>query len=440
MTASIATLTRRVIRSGSWVVAGYFTNHALRFAGNLVLTRLLFPEAFGLMAIVQAVIYGVTMLSDVGIAPAIVQNAHGDSATFLNTAWSLQILRGTLMWLSISLLALPLANLYGEPALSGLLAAAALTALVSGFNSTKLATADRNLNAVRVTLIEVGSYAVGLVLMIFLAWRFKSVWALVWGNVAAALIKAVASHRLLPGLPNRVAWDGEASRHLLHFGKWVFLSSAVTFLAGEGNKLLIAGLLDLRQLSFYTLASSLSLLLSQAMQQLAGKVLFPAYAEIARHRPAQMRPAVIRARLALVIPSWLVAAVFVTCGDRLVAFLYDPRYHEAGAMLQILAIGSLAGSLGSSYNGVLWATGRVAANTALLVLHVIVQMSCIVLGHHFFGPAGVAVGLAAAGWLIYPAYAWLYRRLGLWFPGFDLSLLAVSLAVVLFAWGRIGHA
>lgn len=438
MTASIPTLTQRVVRSGSWVMAGYFTNQVLRFGGNLLLTRLLFPEAFGLMAIVQAVIMGVTMLSDVGITPSIVQNAQGEHSDFLNTAWSIQILRGFLMWGAISLLAQPLAGFYGQPELARLLPVAAASALIAGFNSTKLATADRNLNAARVTLIEVGNYATGLVLMLVLAWHFKSVWSLVWGNIAAALVKAVASHRILPGSANRLAWDREATRHLLHFGKWVFVSSAVTFLAGEGNKLLIGALLDVRQLSFFTLASNLSLMFFLAMQQLAGKVLFPAYSEIVRSRPEAMRFTLTRARLVLAIPSWLVAAFFVFYGDSLVATLYDPRYREAGAMLQVLAIGSMAGGLGASYSGVLWAQGKVAVNTALLLLHVGLQMAGIVIGHHFLGNAGVVIGLAAAGWLVYPAHAWVYRRLGLWFPGFDLPMLALSLAVAIAAWHRIG--
>jgi hypothetical protein len=46
---------------------GYGLNQAARLAGNIILTRLLLPEAFGLMVIVQTVITGVTMVSDLGI-------------------------------------------------------------------------------------------------------------------------------------------------------------------------------------------------------------------------------------------------------------------------------------------------------------------------------------------------------------------------------------
>lgn len=437
MTAVILPLRQRVLRSGSWVMAGYVASQILRLGGNLVLTRLLFPEAFGLMAIVQAVLMGVNMLSDVGTTTSIIQHTHGNTPRFLNTAWTIQIIRGVSMWLVVSLLAIPLAGLYGEPELARLLPVAALTAVISALNSTKLATADRNLDARRVTLIDVGSYVVGLTIMVVLAWQFKSVWSLVWGNIASTVIKAITSHTWLRGLPNRLAWDRTATGHLMRFGRWIFVSSAVTFFAGEGNRLLLGTLLDVRQLSFFTLASTMNLMFYQAMQHLSSKVLFPAYSEIVRNQPAQMRQALIRARVALVLPSWLLAVGFIFFGDILMQHLYDPRYHDSGSMLQMLALGSLAGSLGTSYVGVLWAKGMVATHTALLTLHICLQLTGIFTGFHFMGVSGVVLGLSASAWLMYPAQAWVYRRLGLWFPGFDLPMLGVSLLLALVAWQRM---
>ncbi len=39
----------------------------LRLASNLILTRLMFPEAFGLMALIQTFMVGLQMFSDIGI-------------------------------------------------------------------------------------------------------------------------------------------------------------------------------------------------------------------------------------------------------------------------------------------------------------------------------------------------------------------------------------
>jgi len=76
---------QHVHKASTWTLAGYGVNQVLRLGGNRILTRLLFPEAFGLMAIGVIVIYGVGMFADTGIAP-IVQNAQGNHPDFLNTA------------------------------------------------------------------------------------------------------------------------------------------------------------------------------------------------------------------------------------------------------------------------------------------------------------------------------------------------------------------
>ncbi|MFN3500356.1 MAG: oligosaccharide flippase family protein, partial [Pannonibacter indicus] len=68
-------------------LAGTGGQQLLRLASNLALTRLLFPEAFGLMALIQTFMVGLQMFSDIGIRPSIIQNKRGEEADFLNTAW-----------------------------------------------------------------------------------------------------------------------------------------------------------------------------------------------------------------------------------------------------------------------------------------------------------------------------------------------------------------
>lgn len=431
---STPTLRQRVLQSGSWTLAGYGVNQALRLGGNLILTRLLFPEAFGMMAIVQAVIYGVTMLTDVGIGPSIVQKDRGNDPEFLNTAWTVQIVRGFLAWLGLCALALPMAKLYGEPLLAGLLPVVGLTAIIGGFNSTKLHTAQRNLEAARVTQIEIGTYAFGLLCTVYLAWLLQSVWALVWGGVITACLKMIASHMALHGITNRLAWDRDAVSHLRGFGRWILLSSALTFLSVEGARLLIGAMLDMRQLALFTLASTMSLMFWQAMQLLAGRVFFPAYSEVHRSNPKNLITVLYKARLTLILPSWGLAVLFVFFGSHLMETLYDERYHGSGVMLEQLALGSLVACIWGSYSNVLLAVGKVSSMTFLMAIQIACQFGAIYVGYHYWGGTGIVMGVAAANWIMYPVNAFVMYRNGLWQPKLDLVFLAASVLIVVWAW------
>ena len=116
-----ALLKRAALRGSAAEFAGYAASQALRLGGNLVLSRLLFPEAFGLSSLVSVFLVGLQLLSDVGLEPSVVQNERGDERRFLDTVWTIQAVRGALLALLAVLLARPAAWLYGEPQLAPLL-------------------------------------------------------------------------------------------------------------------------------------------------------------------------------------------------------------------------------------------------------------------------------------------------------------------------------
>lgn len=427
-------LRARVLRAGTWTLAGYGLSQILRLGGNLILTRLLYPEAFGLMAIVMVVIYGVIMLTDVGIGQSIVQKNRGNDPAFLNTAWTIQIVRGVLIWCGLYALSSPIATLYGEPQLADMLPVVGLTAIISGFNSTKLFIAKRNLEAARVTQIEISTYTLGLLCTIYLAWLQESVWSLVWGTLITAFLKMVASHVALHGVRNKFAWDRDAVDQMAGFGRWILLSSSLTFLSIEGSRLLIGAFLDMRQLALYTLASTMSLLFWQALLQLASHVLFPAYSEINRTNPDNLVAALYKTRLALLLPGWGAAVLFTFFGVKIMGILYDPRYHDSGAMLEVLAAGSFAKCIWGSYAGILVAVGKVATETLMTAVQIVCQIFGMLIGYHYWGDMGIIAGVAAANWMMYPISTYIMFRNGLWHAKYELMILAVSMLAVLFAW------
>lgn len=426
-------LKQRVLHAGFWTLTGYGINQALRLAGNLVLTRLLFPEAFGLMAIVQIVIHGVTMLTDMGIGPSIVQKARGNDPDFLNTAWTIQIIRGILAWGVLCAMALPIARFYGEPLLASMLPVVGLTAIIRGFNSTNLHTAQRNLEAARITQIEIGIYALGLLSTVYLAWLQQSVWALVWGNLIGACLKLITSHVLLHGIRNKFAWDRDAVDHLVGFGRWILLSSALTFLSTEGSRLLIGALLDMRLLALFTLAITMDQLFWKAMLDITNRALFPAYSEAHRANPGNLAAKLHKARLTLILPGWSVAVLFVFFGAPFMQILYDARYHDSGPMLEILAAGSLVACVWGSYAGVLLAIGKVATHTLLTAIHIVLQFGGMIIGYHYGEVMGLVIGLAAASWLMYPVSAFAMYRNGLWQARLDMTFIFASVLILAMA-------
>lgn len=166
-------LLARAMRSSALTVAGFGGSQVLRLVSNLVLARLLFPEAFGIMAIVSVIIQGLMQFSDVGVSPAIMQSKRGDDPDFLNTAWTIQMMRGLGLWLAACALAWPVAQIYDSPLLMQLLPVAGLSLLITGFNPTRLDSAKRHLRFGRVTVIDFTVQITGILAAIGLAGGFN---------------------------------------------------------------------------------------------------------------------------------------------------------------------------------------------------------------------------------------------------------------------------
>ncbi len=288
MTALAETMARprlftRALRGSAWIMLGYGGSQALRLGANLILTRLLFPEAFGLMAIVTVFLVGLTMFSDVGIGPSISQSKRGDDPDFLNTAWTIQVVRGFALWLVACAIAWPVSWFYGDSALAYLLPVAGIALAIGGFDPTRIETAHRHLLVGRLTVLDLISQSIGIVTMVVLALILQSVSALVLGNLVGVAARLLLTHFFLPGVPNRFRWEPGAASELIGFGKWIFASTIFGFLSAQGDRAVLGKFLTLSMLGVYNIGyflASFPILLGYAV---TGRVLIPIYREKPAH-------------------------------------------------------------------------------------------------------------------------------------------------------------
>lgn len=422
-------LFRRAL-TGSMLTAGsYALTQALRLASNLILTRLLFPEAFGLMALVSVVLVGLSMFSDMGIGPAISQHRRGDDPAFLDTAFTLDVARGAVLWVLTCALAWPMAALYDAPELLHLLPVAGLTLLIAGFNPTRIDTANRHLLLGRVTLLDLAAQMIGLLAMIALALAMQSVWALVLGAIVGSLAKLVIMHRYLPGRPNRFHWDAEAGRDLVHFGKWIFLSTACGFLLSQGDKAIFGAYLTKADLGIYNIGwflASFPILLAGAV---TGRVLIPLYRDQHPATAAENARKLRRFRFAISGGTLGLLAVLGVVGMPLVGVLYDPRYQAAGVVVVVMAMVQMPGVIGMTYDQSALAAGDSRSYFLVMALRAAVQTLAFFIGIETAGLWGALAAQAVALILVHPAIAWLAHRNRAWDGLHDAVFFALALCL-----------
>ena len=342
-------LRSRIVTAMSWVLGGHGASQALRLCSNLIMTRLLVPEMFGVMALANVLIVGLALFSDMGLRQNIVQSHRGNDPVFLNTAWTVQIIRGAFIYLLALALVfvlhfmnvsgrLPVNSVYADPILPYVIAVLSFTAFINGFESTKLATANRNLLLGLVVRVELLSLVAGLGFKITWAFVDRSIWALVGGALFVSTLKVVLTHAVLPGEKNKLCWDTDAFSDIFHFGKWVFLTSILFFLVANGDRLLLGVLVDPSTLGLYAIAFFIVNSIQQVIGKIAGSVAFPAFSEVARERLSELKQTYYKFRLPIDAITLFSAGFLFITGHLLIYLLYDARYHDSGYMIEILSL------------------------------------------------------------------------------------------------------
>src|SRR6266568_2952926 len=305
--APVPSLSRRLSGAALWVVFGAGASHIVRLAGNLVVTRFLAPEIFGLVAIAGLIPMILSMISDIGFRENVCRNPRGEDRLFLDTLWTVQIVRGCMLWSGCVVVSILLylagqehwfsaGSTYGDPRLPWVIAASSISIVISSFHSTKIFTESRHFQIKRVLRLELVTQVLGIVVMVALAYAMGSVWAIVIGSLASSAIYVIFTHTWLPGTNNRIAWDKESVVDVMTFGKWLLWSSALTVLSSNGDKILLGGLTTPQVLGIYSIAINLAGAVELLVNQLLARVAMPGFSEVVRTSPERLPQAFWRLR------------------------------------------------------------------------------------------------------------------------------------------------
>lgn len=435
-------LKQRVMKAGVWSLVGFALSLAIRLGSNLLMTRLLAPEMFGVMAIASTLIVGLAMFSDVGLKQNVVQSKRGHETAFLNTAWAIQILRGTLLSFGavclcfvILILAhigqIPVDSVYAAPSLPYALAALSLSTLIAGFESTKTLEASRSILLGRITSMELVSQTAGLLCMIGWVLVDRSIWALVAGTLCASIVRTIMSHAWLSGARNSWRWDKRAAREILHFGKWILVSSVLGFLVNSGDRLLLGGLVNSTVLGFYAIASLFVSSAEGVLSKIMADVALPAFSEVARTRVWDLKKNYYKFITVIASVSYFSSGFLMTFGQSLIRLLYDPRYEDAGWMFQILAAILLTIPFRLAIQTFL-ALGMPKIQSNVILVRLVSLFALTPLGFNFWGLQGALAGIVLSQFSYLPLIIFYNVKYGLFDFRKELYLL-VSLPMGLAA-------
>jgi O-antigen/teichoic acid export membrane protein len=376
-----------------WTVGAYGAIQLLRFATNVVLARLLSPELFGIMFLVNSIRTGMELVSDLGIGQNIVHNKNGDCPEFYNTAWSLQILRGLILWASATALSFPVASLYQIPILTTVLPVAAFYFVLTGCASVAVPLMHRRMQLKQFNAFELICEVFSSIAHIIFAYLSPTIWSLILGGLAYGLARTIGSYFLISNIQQRFVIISQYVWQIVSFGKWILISSIVFFLSMNFDRLYLGKAAALSVLGVYGIARTMSDILATTVQRLGNLIIFPFIASSQAPRQ-ELRNKIVPSRTALLMAAALGLSVVATTGDWVVYIFYDARYQSAGWMFPLLVIGTWFAILSNINESILLGLGKPVYSAAANSSKFIWLLVALPVGYISYGVVGAVVIVA----------------------------------------------
>ncbi|MHB8754120.1 MAG: oligosaccharide flippase family protein [Candidatus Acidiferrales bacterium] len=405
----------QVFRGGAWLTSGSLVEQTFRFGRNMLLARLLAPEAFGTMAVVVSATSVLASLTEVGAREALIQNPRGCEEGHVGAAWWLALGRSVSIYAALFLFAPLISRFYGNGELTVLLRVAAIGLIFEGAISSKAYVAIKELRFQRWAAINHGGGIVGVAITVILSFFVRDVWALVIGYASENAARCALSYVLCPYRPP-LGWDREAIRDLLKFSRGLFGLSILNLIFSRTDVLVLAKLYPPAELGLYVMAIYLAQTPTVFLIRITSGTLLPALSRIQSDHGRINR--ILLQVTSLTVLLGLPALVFLFfCGHSLLTLIYGVRYSAMAPALILASCVCLLNIANSQITSVFYAKGVPQLHRRSVAL---MSASMIILIYPFVKRFGIVGGQWACLVAIVIGYLSQIERVGK-LTGLDLS-------------------
>jgi O-antigen/teichoic acid export membrane protein len=341
--------------AGFWAIGLRIALRLLVLVRTIILANLLSPDDFGLMAVATLTILLLDRFTQGGFDSALVQKEEAIEP-YLNSAWTLQVLRGAVMAIALVLLAPLIALFFQAPESETIIRVLAIAIFIKGFTNIAVIYFVKELRFGGYFLLEISDKGFDILVSITAAIALRNVWALVFGVIAGAIGRTVTSYIIQKYRP-RLEWEWDRIKDLFNFGKWILWSNMLTYLTGNIDDIVVGRIAGLTDLGLYRMAYNLSQSMATEITQVVGQVAFPTY--------SQLQDSIVRLRKAYFGSVHLVAftglplaiGTILIAPDVTIGLLGD-KWAPMVLALRLLSIAGLARGLGATIGPLFQSQGK----------------------------------------------------------------------------------
>lgn len=331
-------LKSRTLYALFWSFVESFGLQGVRFIIGVVLARILFPEQFGLIAILTLFIAVAQSFLDSGFGSALIQKQEVTSAD-TNSIFYFNIVVGVVAAGILCLVAPWIAAFYRQPILTSLTRMSSLVLVINSFALIQTTILTKKIDFKTQTKVSLVAGIGSGILAVVLAMSGFGVWSLALQQIFASLIRTVFLWLFNPWRPS-LTFSFAALRQMFGFGSRVFFSGLIDQVFENIYSLVIGRLFSASDLGYFARASSIEQLPAHTLGGMVGRVVFPVFSTI-QNDSVRLKRGLRKAFISLAMISFPVMIGLAAVADPLVRVLLTDKWSPSVPYLQLLCLAGI---------------------------------------------------------------------------------------------------
>jgi O-antigen/teichoic acid export membrane protein len=319
-----------------WMYGFQILEKAIKAIQLVVFARFLSPQHIGIVSLSMIAASAVGALSQAGFRLAIIQVSDDDDDTF-NTAWTLSLIRGALIYCVLYVSAPWVSMFFSIPKLVPVLRVMAVSHVLIGLQNIGVALLSRRLDFKKYSVWACSGVLSNCMISIPLAIILKNEWAIVFGIIISEVVKTIFSYVLHPYRP-RLTLRRSAAKKILNFGVWIAGAKTTEYLSNQLDKIVLGKLFGVSELGIYSMSYRFVDMAKNSMGQISN-VVFPSFSRIKNDNRSVVDVFLLyfNALTIFILPVFGCMYVF---SASFVDFVLGKQWHMSIEPMRILMIGA----------------------------------------------------------------------------------------------------
>lgn len=400
-------LQEKTVSGVVWSSVQRFGSMAITFAANVILARLLSPSDFGCVGMLMIFLSLSNTFIDGGFGSALIQKKEPTQEDY-STIFYWNILFSIVLYFLLYATAPTIARFYRIPLLASVLRVQGVVLIFNALSIIQSNQLRKRLLFEKLSIVEIVSAVLSLVLAIVAALNGLGVWSLVIQQIALSLFKTVLLWVVGNWHP-KVVFSFKSFRELFKFGGFMLLSNLFSSLSNEIQGLLVGRIFSPARLGLYNQAYRLEGSLATAVSGIIDQVTYPVMSSIQDDKERL----ILALKKFVQIPAYicaLIMGIVIVVAEPLVLLVYGAKWLDCVPYLQILCVAGLAVCLQGSANNSIAAIGKSNVFFKWTIIKRALTIVLCIVGILVVGMYGMLWMCVLGAWLVYVINAYLVDK------------------------------